>query len=163
MQTSKLMSLPLCFWMSEVTENHVIPLGSKVKHYFYWQNADDASRWDESYIFDACAFIVCLCYRKANDEKESWNNFGSSEKQVCLPVSANRNTNESANVYEVTEAKRIQEETLPLVSQRHWSRLKLKCWHVMFLCFLCLSVWLPVCLSLFQHTHSWVHGRNFWI
>lgn len=31
--------------------------------------------------------------------------FGSSEKEVCLPVSANRNTNESANVYEVTEAK----------------------------------------------------------
>lgn len=34
--------------------------------------------------------------------------FGSSEKQACLPVSANRNTNESANVYEVTAAKRTR-------------------------------------------------------
>ncbi len=30
---------------------------------------------------------------------------------------------------------------------RHWSGLKQNIWHVMFSLFCCLSVWLPVCLS----------------
>lgn len=58
---------------------------------------------------DACAFIVYLRRKKKKSQWRTgmnlWIIFGSSEKQVCLPVSANRNTNESANVYEVPEAE----------------------------------------------------------
>lgn len=83
---------------------------------------------------------LCICYWKASDRNRSQLCSGSSEKQVCLPVSANR---ESANVYEVTEV--ISGGNVCLVSQTHWSGLKQK--HVMFHLFLSFFVFLSRFLS----------------
>lgn len=98
------------------------------------------------FTFDILMHVLslCICYWKASDRNRSQLCSGSSEKQVCLPVSANR---ESANVYEVTEV--ISGGNVCLVSQTHWSGLNKSMWCSTFF-FLCLSVSLLVC-RMFQY------------
>ena len=101
--------------------------------------------------------------KPTTDRNESLNYFGSSEKQVCLPVSANRNTNESANVYGVTGAEQTHSggnvaswfSDADVDSQTETSGTRCSS-------LLCPSVRLPVCLSP-PSVHSQLsplHGQN---
>ncbi|CAJ1064889.1 Hypothetical predicted protein [Xyrichtys novacula] len=74
---------------------------------------------------DACALIVFLLHQ-ANDGIDS-SNLGVPEKQICLPVRANRDTRESADVYKLTHSggNRL------VVFLRHADvDSRRKCWHV---------------------------------
>lgn len=73
-------------------------------------------------------------------------NLGSSEKRVCLPVSANRNTNESADLYWGSRLKANTQDR----------QQKLSC-VMCFSFFLFSSLCLASCLPLFHYTCGRVH------
>lgn len=117
---------------------------------------------------DACTFITYLATEISNDRNKTLNCFGSSQ-QVCLPVSANRN--ESANVYEVTEALRTHSggNVASCFSDRlKWTLTKF--WHGVFYFILFVFVFLSGFLSASLSAHSCecntvlqlspLHGQN---
>lgn len=101
-----------------------------------------------------CFHHVCATGKKW--QQQTWKWFCSSEKQACLPASANRNTSESANVYEVAEAEQTHSggdvascfsDTLKWIHKQN-------IWHVMFFLCLCLASCLP------PSQLSPLHGQN---
>lgn len=92
------------------------------------------------------------------------NSFGSSEKRARLPVSANKNTSESAKVYKVTESSQKHSgENVSSSSEMNSKWSSGMWWFVLFLS-LCLASCLPVSLrSCERHLVlqlSWLHGQN---
>lgn len=109
MQTSKLISLPFLFLTDRSNTQSYDPTGEKSKALFLLTECWRCVQM--GFIFLLHFAKRCMCFHCVFSTEKPMtgmnlkNNFGSSEKQVCLPVSANRNTHESANVHEVTEAK----------------------------------------------------------
>ena len=149
---------------------------SKLSLVFEWKSCDQPgsqvlflpAEWVLRFSFTFCKMMhvlsLCICDRKKKkpiaDRNESLNYFGSSEKQVCLPVSANRNTNESANVYEVTEAEPTHSGGNLVASwfsdTLKWTHKHKHLAHDALLFSVFLSGFLSASLLL-QYTHSWVH------
>lgn len=127
--------------------------------------------WWVSHLFCSHSARWCMCFHcviatekpttGTNPKKKKYLILVPLEKQVCLPVSANRNTDNKVPMFtrHLRPSGRIREETPPLAPQTlKWTRTKHSACDV-FLSF-SLSLSLASCRPLCRSTHSPLRGQN---